>query len=375
MAVWLLDYLAMFCTAYIFPLLEIIITTTQARNVSSNSTAVDLNWYPPNATQINNLSAVINGTGVHGFIFNSSFASGSKGYNWCSMPHVNKDTYPVADESYTLEYVEVVSLTLSFIARSIFSNPSLTSVDTDIFQIHRHHKRTPYASNTFPTESDPWYCDDEGLFFYGKPLDPTGNDSSSTYWSVYTSSSNPFRPQGFNGTCQYPQISRGGLDDSWQHGKDLYAVYHDLLGFLPDNANEQVSYRVTNNVITSQVAGMVVNAMYKPPDDFPLLIQPDSIDSLEPIYTCTTASTLYSTYGVGSIDPNWTAHLTASQSLYNLLDTISGVSPTDSGFHLSLDHYFDNLSSRLCHAKPLPCKVSLTHPTPIPRIYYSRTTR
>ena len=176
---------------------------------------------------------------------------------------------------------------------------------------------------------------------------------------MYTSSSNPFAAQSFNGTCQFPQITRGGLDDSWQHGKDLFGVYHDLLHLLPDDANKRVIYRVTNNVITSQVAGMVVDAMYHPAHDFPLAIQPNSIDSLEPRYTCNSASTLYSQYGPGGRNPSWTSHLTASQPLFNLLDSISGVPGDDSGFHVSWDHYFDNLSSRLCHAKPLPCKVSV----------------
>lgn len=39
------------------------------------------------------------------------------------------------------------------------------------------------------------------------------------------------------------------------------------------------------------------------------------------------------------------------------MDNISGVSATDSGFHASFDHYYDNLSARQCHAKPLPCKL------------------
>lgn len=29
----------------------------------------------------------------------------------------------------------------------------------------------------------------------------------------------------------------------------------------------------------------------------------------------------------------------------------------DSGFHASFDHYYDNLSARQCHGKPLPCKL------------------
>jgi hypothetical protein len=73
------------------------------------------------------------------------------------------------------------------------------------------------------------------------------------------------------GTCQFPQITAGGLDDSWQHGKDLYGVYHDLLGFLPDDSD--VTFRVTQNVITSEVAGMVINGMFGTEAEFPLLIE------------------------------------------------------------------------------------------------------
>ena len=174
---------------------------------------------------------------------------------------------------------------------------------------------------------------------------------------MYTSISNPFAPQGFNGTCQFPQITRGGLDDSWQHGKDLFEVYKERLGSLLVNPSDQVSYRVTNNVITSQVASMVMAAMYESAEEIPLAVQPASIDSLEPKYTCQAGAALYGSYGVGSTNPNWTAHLTASQPLFDVLDDISGIAPNDVGFHQSWDHYFDNLSSRLCHGKPLPCKV------------------
>ena len=117
--------------------------------------------------------------------------------------------------------------------------------------IHRHHKRTPYASNTFPKEAYPWDCNDQGLFYYGEPLNPAGNTSASTYWSVYTNPVNPFAVAGFNGSCQFPQITREGLDDSLQHGKDLYGVYHDMLGFLPDAINEKTTWRVS---ITSSLA-------------------------------------------------------------------------------------------------------------------------
>ena len=187
--------------------------------------------------------------------------------------------------------------------------------------------------------------------------------AASTYWSVFDSNSNPFAVEGFNGTCQLPQITSGGLSDSYQHGADLKAVYQDLLGFIPSNYDSNtVSYRVTNNVITSQVAGEIVAAMYPEQTSdhvvTPLYIQPDSIDSLEPAYSCPQATSITDSYGSGSTSPGWTAHLNASAPLYTSLDALSGVSPTASDWHVSWDHYFDNLSSRLCHAKPLPCNIS-----------------
>lgn len=151
-------------------------------------------------------------------------------------------------------------------------------------QMHRHHKRTVYAANSFPVESYPWDCNGEGLYHYGRPLAGAvdgfgaGQDvtAASSYWQGYVSPVNPFRPPGFQGTCQFPQITSGGLDDSWQHGADLYATYHDLLGFLPSRREDwqkKAKYRVTHNVITSQVAGMVINGMWGSTGSVPLLVE------------------------------------------------------------------------------------------------------
>jgi hypothetical protein len=177
---------------------------------------------------------------------------------------------------------------------------------------------------------------------------------------VYISDVNPFAQSGFNGSCQFPQITREGLDDSWQHGKDLYGVYHDLLGFLPTNMSDKITYRVTNNQITSQVAGMLINGMWAQQDNTPLLIQPTNIDSLEPQYPCPKSSSLYSSYGVGSSAANWTAHLTSSAPLFASLDAIAGIPSDSTDWHKSFDHYYDNLSARQCHAKPLPCNINNT---------------
>lgn len=291
------------------------LSTAQKGCSPSMMTNISLSWYAPAATKVNSLSSAINGTGVYGFIFDSSQSPPETDYNWCNMPHTHPATYTVPDTSvYKLEYVEV---------------------------IHRHHKRTPYADNTFPVEGYAWDCSDEGLFYGGKPLNPAGSGSADTYWSVYTSDANPFPPEGFDGTCQFPQITRGGLDDSHQHGVDLKAVYYGLLNFLPaDYDPAAVEFRVTNNVITSQVASMLIPGLYPSlaDTDIPLKIQPDSIDSLEPTYTCPHADDLFASYGPGSRSTAWLAHLQASSALKTRLDHLSGVDPEDEAWSKSWDH-------------------------------------
>ena len=296
---------------------------------------VDLVWHAPNATEINNLSSVVNGTDIYGFVFNATTPEDVpySTYNWCNMPRIRATEYPAAPAEYKLEYVEV---------------------------IHRHHKRTPYADNTFPHETYTWDCNDQALVYYGIPI-PDGA-AAQCAWQVFTSEANPFAPAAFNGTCQFPQITRQGLLDSRQHGSDLYGVYRDRLKFLPATYDpKKVHFRVTNNVITSQVAGQVIIGMFPETANtsVPVLIQPDSIDSLEPSYPCDSSDALRKLYGVGSNFTNWTAHLTApeTRSLFARLENVSNVNSSSNvkDWYSWFDHYFDNLSARLCHQKPLPC--------------------
>lgn len=93
----------------------------------------------------------------------------------------------------------------------------------------------------------------------------------------------------------------------------------------------------------------------------PLHIQPSDIDSLEPKYNCPASTALINTYGPNSANPIWQRHLTSSSSLLTDFDALSGVDPNDPAWHTSYDHYFDNLSARLCHQMPLPCN-STFHP-------------
>ncbi|KAK5938189.1 hypothetical protein PMZ80_009778 [Knufia obscura] len=286
---------------------------------------------------INDLDRVLYGGDIYGYIFNSSTTPPGipyQTYNWCNMPHARRQEYTTPPSVYSLKYVEV---------------------------IHRHHKRTPYASNTFPVETGTWLCNDESLYYYGAPSD---NNAAQIAWSITQSPTNPFKPTGFqNSTCQFPQITSEGLLDSRQHGADLFGIYHDLLSFLPSTFDpEKVKFRVTNNVITSQVASQIATGLYPSlaGTRLPVTVQPTDVDSLEPQYPCPASDSSYESYGVGSDDPSWREHLDAPETtqLFAELDRVSGVNTSDSDWHNWFDHYFDNLSAKLCHAKSLPCNIN-----------------
>jgi hypothetical protein len=74
--------------------------------------SVDLSWYAPNATSINNLTQVMTGSDIYGWVYNNSQVPADEYgiYNWCNMPHVRKTEYKVPSSEYKLQYVEVVSL-------------------------------------------------------------------------------------------------------------------------------------------------------------------------------------------------------------------------------------------------------------------------
>ncbi|KAK9321708.1 histidine phosphatase superfamily [Lipomyces orientalis] len=287
--------------------------------------------FPPSNTTIGDLGAVFNAaSGTNGGYYTTSMVPDDDygAYDYCNMPHTRSREY-VVPGGYDLQYVEL---------------------------IHRHHKRTPYASNTFPYEDISLYCDDVKTFYYGNPKN--GVSVTSIWWKNYQDPSNPmtYYKNGFNSTCQFPQISYAGLEDSAQHGRDLWSVYGDKLKFLPKTFDPTtMRFRVTSNVITSQVAGALVRAMYPNLDEVNVWQQLGSADSLQPGYSCPFADSIRGAY---QDTDEWNEHLNMAKDVFSQLDQISGVDPTDDGWHSWFDHYFDNLSSRLCHQLPLPCKIS-----------------
>jgi acid phosphatase len=85
------------------------VATSLARH--GGTATIDLSWYPPNATSINNLTQVIAGSDIYRWVYNNSQVPAEEYgiYNWCNMPHVRKTEYKVPSSEYKLQYVEVVS--------------------------------------------------------------------------------------------------------------------------------------------------------------------------------------------------------------------------------------------------------------------------
>ncbi|KAF8815519.1 phosphoglycerate mutase-like protein [Phlegmacium glaucopus] len=304
------------------------------------STSAQVVHYPPTSSNLNNLTFVLNGSGAPG-IFNSSVTPEKEYgiYNWCNMPHVRTKEYKTPPKNYTLQYVEI---------------------------IQRHHKRTPYGSNTFFKEDVAWSCVGNGPV-YATTSTRLGSDVSPVQWQALQTTANPWTSTvgpGFAGsTCQFPQITAQGLDDSITHGADLRAVYASRLG-LGDQMNPNTaSIRVTNNVITSQVASGLLKGLFPQSSSqyVSAFMEQSSFDSLEPTYSCPTSSSIFNDYTTGSSGQEWQAHLTQAAPLYAKLDQVSGISSPDAaGWHVSFDHYYDNLSAKQCHGKSLPCSVNDT---------------
>lgn len=96
--------------------------------------------------------------------------------------------------------------------------------------------------------------------------------------------------------------------------------------------------RVTNNDITSQVAGGVARGLFPASDSVPVSIQSDAYDSLEPSLSCPAAGALRDAY---TSVANWTDHLELAQGLYDKLDAVSGVAnkADEEDWHVSFDQY------------------------------------
>ena len=137
---------------------DLLVLGTLSREVvaqcSQSSGPVDLGWHAPNATNINNLGAVVNGTGVDGFIFNTSTTPSTSAYstyNWCNMPHVRRQEYVKPPADYKLEYVELVCpVLLVALVDCALTEPRFIDIISGLHmhQTHFHTRHMPGIATT-----------------------------------------------------------------------------------------------------------------------------------------------------------------------------------------------------------------------------------
>lgn len=233
-------------------------------------------------------------------------------YNYCYMPHPRRDQYdPV--ENGKLLYVEY---------------------------IQRHQKRTPY--NLIP--GDAFFCDGS----YQLTGNRLPNSNAPAAHLIIETPTNEFTD--INGTCQYPQLTAGGLMDAEQHGRDLWGVYGELLGLLPvEPGCDQVKHRASNSRLTEATANGVMRGIWTSQFDLPLYQQPADYDTVNAGFSCPKRDALKNDQRKTQ---EWNDHLNEMQPVLTKLNqTFDGIATGE--WEASFDHFCDNFQAKLCNGYPL----------------------
>ncbi|KAJ5085211.1 Histidine phosphatase superfamily clade-2 [Penicillium argentinense] len=291
-------------------------------------------FYPPALNQTAYISN--SSVGTYGGLYKASTHGPAGGkpygiYDYCSMPHPRSQEYqepgPVAEGSVKgkLVYLEYMQ---------------------------RHQRRTPY--NILPGgEDQPYHCDDVRTYLYAGPSKESDFQPMPMYAQTYQDPTNPFNT-GVNGTCQFPQITIGGVEDGYQHGKDLWSVYSEKLGLLPKQPNERVWFRSSDSALTQDSAGAVLRGVWPEfKGALPLHQMVTSVDTVNEGYSCDAVSATLSQ--LQSTD-EWNEHITVTKELRKKLGSMFGA--TSSSWQETFDHFSDNFQARLCNGYRLPCSVS-----------------
>ncbi|KAF7881983.1 uncharacterized protein EAF02_006671 [Botrytis sinoallii] len=253
-------------------------------------------------------------------------------YDYCSMPHPRVQEYrlpsPVANGSVKAELVYLEYL-------------------------QRHQRRTMY--NVLPSgETVPFNCSDISPYLYAGPHDATLEQPIPVYASTYTDAHNPFLGNYISGTCQYPQLTIGGLLDGYQHGRDLSGVYGATgkLSLFPTTPSlEKTYFRSSESPLTQQSAGGVLRGIWpKHQGSISLHQQANSLDTVNAGYSCPAiASTLAKIQSTAE----WKDHLTATSAIRTTLGNMFNAD--SSAWQGTMDHFADNFQARLCNGYSLPC--------------------
>ncbi|KAE8354748.1 histidine phosphatase superfamily [Aspergillus coremiiformis] len=287
-------------------------------------------FYPPlnHTTFITNTSLGTYGGVYHAPTDQASPIREEQNYNYCTMPHPRGDTYslppPVADHSVN--------------ARLVY-----------LEYLQRHQRRTPY--NILPGgENQEYNCDNIHPHLYAAPA-AQGTPPATVYGQAYFDPSNPFLISYVNGSCQYPQLTIGGLLDGYQHGRDLRAVYGDQLGLIPDSPDARVWFRSSSSALTQGSAGGVLRGVFpEHTGPIPLHQQAASVDTVDRGFPCSAQNTLLATI---QSTPVWNEHLTVTEPLRTRLSTMFNATAS---WTSTVDHFADNFQARLCNGYDLPCR-------------------
>ncbi|KAF7596674.1 hypothetical protein BBP40_000596 [Aspergillus hancockii] len=251
-------------------------------------------------------------------------------YNYCTMPHPHPETYtlpsPVANQSVS--------------ARLVY-----------LEYLQRHQRRTPY--NILPGgENQDYNCDNIHSHLYAAPTTQPPAPAQ-VYGQAYSDPSNPFLTTYVTGTCQYPQLTIGGLLDGYQHGRDLRAIYGDQLHLIPPSPDTgKVWFRSSTSALTQGSAGGVLRGLFPVHNaPIPLHQQPSAIDTVDRGFPCPARDSLLAAI---QSTPEWTEHLTVTEQLRMQLSTMFNAT---SSWTSTFDHFADNFQARLCNGYALPCRV------------------
>lgn len=299
--------------------------------------AVYSTFYPPdiNSTRwITNKAIKTYGGVYHAGTLDSNVSATYGTYDYCFMPHPRASEYklpgPVANGHVKADLVYVNYM-------------------------QRHQRRSPY--NILPGgENQPYYCDNIEPFEYAGPgVGVTAQQPMRVYAQTYTDPSNPFDSTYVQGSCQYPQLTIGGLLDGYQHGEDLWGVYGEKLGFLPKTPDSSTYFRSSESSLTENTAGGVLRGMW-PSYNQPVALhqQPTAIDTVNEGFSCNFRNILLSYI---ESTPHWDAHLAAAGPL---LDALEPYTQNNSAWTSTFDHLNDNFQSRTCNGYALPCNVNDT---------------
>lgn len=257
------------------------------------------------------------------------------GYNYCSMPHPHMATYELPDA---------------------ILNGSVSATLAGLTYIQRHQKRTSY--HTYEEEDVSYDCSQLVPFVFGENRDSTGllNAAIPVHDQVYTPDTNPYVSSGYvpHGSCQFPQLTIGGLEDGFQHGRDLWAVYGEYLGLIPSvPTTDSVWFRRSNKDLTGQTAGGVLRGIW--PDHQETLSihqQRAEVDTIGSKYPCAKRDKLKKDIKKSQ---KWKEH---DELMGEVIDDLHETVFGDSEYRYS--KWSDTFQSRLCNGYPLPCGSNST---------------